>query len=163
MLTGWAKEHMAQLLCLLRDYDQDDRRRAEEGYDDPLRTNILSAIIDKLGCWPTISLLGAEASYAAWLIAQHSDHNRPFQARCLNMMQEVSNDVLGENVAMLTDRVLINSGNKQRYGTQILHTNKNGLPVPFPIRDEKHVDERRATFGMRPLQEALLCWARMGR
>jgi hypothetical protein len=38
----------------------------------------LKEIIKGIG-WPTISKVGVEASWAAWLIAQHADHNPRFQ------------------------------------------------------------------------------------
>jgi hypothetical protein len=60
---------------------------------DKANTSRLKTIIDKIG-WPTISKVGEEASYAAWLIAQHADHDVSFQKKCLKLMLQVKNDIL---------------------------------------------------------------------
>jgi len=43
-------------------------------------------------------------------------------------------------IAYLTDRILVGTGKKQKYGTQA--NLKDGKAVAAPIDDEEHVDER---------------------
>lgn len=54
--------------------------------------------------------------------------------------------------AYLTDRVLVNSGKPQRYGTQ-MYRNDSGELVLRPIEDEKSIDELRKELGLESLDE----------
>nr|WP_228371070.1 DUF6624 domain-containing protein [Shewanella piezotolerans] len=57
--------------------------------------------------------------------------------------------VSGQQVALLTDRVLIAQGKKQIYGTQA--DLSEGKVVFSPIEDEANVDKRRKKMNMPPL------------
>lgn len=57
--------------------------------------------------------------------------------------------VSGQQVALLTDRVLIAQGKKQIYGTQV--DVSEGKVVFSPIEDETNVDKRREKMKMPPL------------
>lgn len=43
-------------------------------------------IVEKFG-WPTIEMVGKDASQAAWIIVQHADHDIQFQKNMLSMMR----------------------------------------------------------------------------
>ena len=58
------------------------------------------------------------------------------------------------DLAMLEDRIAINEGKKQRYGTQII-SGPNGLPCVAPIEDPEHLDELRKSVGLPTMQEYL--------
>jgi hypothetical protein len=63
------------------------------------------------------------------------DHDVKFQEYCLNLMKNASDgDVLKKQIAYLTDRILVNTGKKQLYGTQF-YLNKKGVYGPRPIKD----------------------------
>lgn len=62
-------------------------------------------------------------------------------------------DVEARDIAYLTDRILVGTGKKQKYGTQANF--KDGKVVAAPIDDELHVDERREALGVEPLKEYL--------
>ncbi len=109
----------------------------------------LKRIIDQIHAWPTIGMVGEEASYAAWLIVQHADHDSIFQERCLGLMLQAKDDVLLSNIAYLTDRVAVNKGKPQMYGTQFCN-NENGELVPRPIKNPKGLDVRRLKVGLEP-------------
>ncbi|MBB4693617.1 DUF6624 domain-containing protein [Paractinoplanes abujensis] len=106
----------------------------------------LIEILDEHG-WPTPDLVGPEAARRAWLIAQHADRQLHLQRRALHLMTAGRADPA--QVAMLHDRVLVNAGHKQRYGTQIAGI-VDGAPVPWPCDDPDHLDERRAEVGLDP-------------
>jgi len=58
-------------------------------------------------------------------------------------------------LAYLTDRVRVDEGRTQVFGTQ-MRPDQNGAPVPAPIEDrEHHLDERRAEFGLEPFDQYL--------
>jgi hypothetical protein len=69
------------------------------------------------------------------------------------MKTQPKDEVDPRDTAYLTDRVLIGTGKRQLYGTQVIF--KDGKFVPNPIEDADQVDERRKAIGMEPLQEYL--------
>ncbi|MCH7905058.1 MAG: hypothetical protein IH944_10905 [Armatimonadetes bacterium] len=98
--------------------------------------------------WPTYALVGATAAHAAWLLVQHSDRDIEFQKKCLALMEPLveKNQVGKSDFAYLWDRVAVNGGKKQRYGTQI--ESKDGKWQPKPVEDPKNLDKRRAEVGL---------------
>ena len=101
--------------------------------------------------WPMISVYEKDVCLAAWLLVQHADHDTAFQKEILGKLQALpKGEVELQNIAYLEDRVLVNSGHLQKYGSQ-LGPGPNGVAIPRPIDDEAHVDERRAAMGMMTL------------
>ena len=149
-------DSLQQELVQMAAADQDMRNRAMETglWDESIdRTNTerLRAIVATYG-WPTSSKVGAEGARAAWLIAQHADHDVDFQSECLDRMkQEPTGEVSLSNLAYLEDRVRVNRGQEQLYGTQFYGTGETLKPQP--IADEAHLDERRASVGLGPFSD----------
>jgi hypothetical protein len=118
------------------------------------RKNIarMKEIVDKYG-WPGKSLVGADGANAAWLLVQHADQDRPFQKKCLELVKAAfkQGEATGQQLAYLTDRVLVGEGKKQIYGSQFQQ--KDGKLLPSPIEDEANVDKRRKEVGLNPLAE----------
>jgi len=139
----------------MRDQDQAERTGEAIGSveTDRARAERLKEIVAEHG-WPTSELVGADGASAAWLIAQHADHDVAFQQHALELMREAAADGLADatEVAYLEDRVAVNEGRPQTYGTQIRC--EQGGPVPStPIADEANVEERRAAAGLEPLED----------
>lgn len=118
---------------------------------DAKHTKRLKQIVEASG-WPTVSKVGEEGAGAAWLLAQHADHDPAFQQQCLVLMKQAEEgEVKPAYVAYLEDRVRVHMGQPQRYGTQFY---KEGKTLgPSPIEDEEHIDERRAAVGLGPFSE----------
>jgi hypothetical protein len=99
--------------------------------------------------WPTAAMVGEEAATRAWLIAQHADRQLSVQRKALALMELAVAD--GESspreLAFLRDRVLVNEGRPQIYGTQIADV-QNGVPIPWPCQDPEFMDKRRAEVGI---------------
>lgn len=117
---------------------------------DENNTAKLKAIIKKHS-WLTRELVGVEGVNAAFLVIQHSP-DIIFKAQMLPYLKKsYLNDegVTGQQIALLTDRVLIAQGKKQLYGTQA--DIRHGQVVFSPIEDEANVDKRRADMKMPPL------------
>ena len=113
----------------------------------------LKEVVGKHG-WPGKSLVGKDGAHAAWLLVQHADGDLAFQKRCLALMKAApKGDVEPQNVAYLTDRILVAEKKRQVYGTQVLR--QGDVFVPQPIEDEANVDKRRAEIGLPPLAEYL--------
>ena len=120
---------------------------------DAKNTARMKEIIKQHG-WPGKRLVGTDGATAAWLLVQHADKDPAFQKQCLELMKAaLKGEVRMHDIAYLTDRVLVNEGKKQIYGTQF--TFENGRPVPQPIEDEADVDKRRKEAGLPPLAEAM--------
>jgi hypothetical protein len=113
----------------------------------------LKEVVDKYG-WPGKSLVAKDGAHAAWLLVQHADGDLAFQKRCLDLMKAAGKEeAAAEDVAYLTDRILIGEKKKQMYGTQLQQ--QDGRFTPQPIEDEANVDKRRAEVGLQPLAEYL--------
>lgn len=143
--------------------DQEMRARdmaGEEVWDDSVEiddTIAMKHIIAVIG-WPTISKVGKEASEAAWLLVQHADLDPVFQQQCLDLMRALpETEVARIDFAKLEDRVRVNTGRKQLYGTQFAEAvDDSGMATsyePRPIEDIEHLDERRAALGLEPFTE----------
>lgn len=107
--------------------------------------------------FPGYSLVGEDGSDAFWSVVQHSDDDIIFQQQILSLMQKEvkNNNASGEKLALLQDRVLVNQGHKQIYGTQVRLNPKTREARPFPIQDSVNVDSRRRAVGLSPLSEYL--------
>ncbi|MEO3747443.1 DUF6624 domain-containing protein [Plantactinospora sp. B5E13] len=113
---------------------------------DPANAARLKEIVAEIG-WPTVSLVGGEASTAAWLLAQHAPDDLDFMERCLELMKQAGpGEVRLSDIALLEDRVRIIRGRPQVYGTQFCDLG-NGWQ-PFPIENPEGVDVRRAAMGL---------------
>lgn len=118
---------------------------------DKKHTAELQDIVNKFG-WPTVSLVGEEASHAAWLLVQHADHDTQFQVRCLEMMKlQPVGEVRLLDVAYLDDRVRCAQGRPQLYGTQFDNPGKRFGPKT--VEDRPHLDQRRKAVGLSSFKE----------
>jgi hypothetical protein len=158
----------AELVQMQRD---DQQERTGEGLppgtrlppmQDYSRTSRLKEIIEEHG-WPTHSLVGEDGASAAWLVAQHADFDVDFQESALALMRDAEErgEVDETEVAYLADRVAVNRGTPQLYGTQVRC--RDGRPRPAtPIEQRAGVDDRRVDVGMAPLADyygelAMMC------
>lgn len=99
-------------------------------------------------------LAGEEGSQNFWLMVQHSDHKPEFQKEVLEKMKiEVDkNNAKPSNYGLLVDRVKLNTGEKQVYGTQVTYNLETGQAVPKNLEDRLNVNERRRSIGLEPLE-----------
>jgi len=114
----------------------------------------LEEIIARYG-WPGRSLVGKEASLAAFLIIQHADYE--YQKRYFPLIKEAmkKGEIRPQEVALLEDRILMHEGKKQLYGSQLRRNNMTGKYELWPVEDEENLDKRRASVGLEPIAEYL--------
>ena len=112
----------------------------------------MKQIVGKYG-WPTRKIVGSDGARAAWLLVQHADRAVVFQRKCLTLMEAHKSDdqVANADIAYLTDRVAVNEGKPQVYGTQGRVV--EGVWQPRPISDRENVDQRRKSVGLKTLKE----------
>ncbi len=153
---------LAQEISQMVREDQIMRRRASRTGEwniglDKKHTERLKMIIWKHG-WPTIPLVGKRASWGAWLLVQHADHDINFQKKCLNLLEKAYRDnrksVDKANIAYLMDRILVNEAKKQLFGTQF-YLNRKGKFVPRSIKRIKELNQRRKEYGLKSFKKYL--------
>lgn len=108
--------------------------------------------------WVDRNVYGNKTSSQAWLLAQHADSAPEIQQQVLARMQPLldNNRVKRANYAYLWDRVAINAGRKQRYGTQpIWECDDQGQLTLHPVEDPESLDQRRREMQMGPAQSDL--------
>jgi Ca-activated chloride channel family protein len=109
----------------------------------------LCQILKEFG-WPNSALVGKDGMGAIFFLIRNS-RDLDLQVALLPVViASVKNgDAAKAQVADLVDRMRVDAGMKQLFGTQVRAG--NGFLVLTPIEDEAHVDDRRKQFGMPPL------------
>lgn len=100
--------------------------------------------------------VGTDGSNDFWLIVQHSDKFPEFQKKVLKEMDKnvKRKNANANNYAYLFDRIQVNSGLKQKFGTQLKYeTEKTGRAIPkIGILDSINVDNIRKRYNLNPLK-----------
>lgn len=120
----------------------------------------LREIVTQYG-WPSRSLVGAQASTAAWRILQKAEWQPTLQAELLERVQPqvASGEIPAEEYAQLTDRVRVARGQPQLYGTQfrvLVRGDEQYLQPTTPIENPDGLDLRRASLGLPPHMDYVL-------
>jgi len=108
--------------------------------------------------YPGFRQVGEKSANNFWLLVQHADAYPSFQRQVLRLMlpEVKAKNASPVNYAYLTDRVAINSGQPEEYGTQVVYEGAGlGKAVPKSLRDPKNVNKRRAAIGMESLENYL--------
>jgi hypothetical protein len=106
--------------------------------------------IVKFHGWPTISMVGIDASNGAALILIHSrDH--AWQRELLPQLESLadSGKIDGAQVALAVDKELVSEGKLQRYGTQFKFV--DGGMAMYAVEDPAGLDARRAAVFLPPM------------
>lgn len=97
--------------------------------------------------WPTRSMVGLAGVRAVFMLA-HRD--TAFARVAMRRLMEAGFDEsIRPDLAVLEDRVRMQSGRKQLYGTQLVQV--NGKWAPAATEDSAHVDLRREGANLPPL------------
>jgi hypothetical protein len=141
-----------------RDEDQavrtDPARSKDAERVDADSTAYLRRLVAEIG-WIDAKRFGTEAADAAFLIVQHSGDLALMQAALPEIEREVREKVLdAQNFALLHDRLALDLGREQRYGTQLASSLFGRLYV-LPIEDRENVEATRRALGLSPLSAYL--------
>lgn len=152
-------EDISKEIIKLAEEDQKMRKKFEKsGFNrdffdsslDKRSETFLKQVVSEIG-WLTISKVGKDVSFKAWLLLQHVPDTK-FQKKCLGLMEQNLEDVDPKNYAYLKDRILTREGKRQIYGTQSLFNPKTGEDLGLcPLEDPKNVNKRREEVGLNPL------------
>lgn len=112
----------------------------------------LLELLDKYG-WPTASEVTEYAAAGAALIINHTTYE--LRSKYFPMLEEAfkKGEAQPLRYAKMGDRLLVEEGKEQLYGTQIKF--ENLIREPYPIQDPEYVDKRRAEIGLGPLRPYL--------
>lgn len=112
----------------------------------------LKKILSATG-WPIVSVYGAEADKAAFLIVQHADRDPELQHMALNILEPLARkgETDRENYALLFDRVRVNAGQAQRFGTQ--GSCRNHKWATDKTENPHDLARRRASFNLPPMAQ----------
>ena len=124
----------------------------EQSRVDARNLTRLKEIVAEHG-WPGPSVVGREASSAAFLILQHSDHETQVDYLPVVRAAVEAGEFKREHFALFQDRILVGENKPQIFGTQLYLDDVTGKLEPYPIADEANVDAHRQEFGMMPLAE----------
>ena len=103
--------------------------------------------------WPTASSVTEYAAAGAALIINHTTYE--IRSQYFPMLEKAfkQGEAQPLRYAKMRDRLLVEEGKKQLFGTQWKF--ENSERVPHPIEEPEYVDKRRAEIGLGPLKAYL--------
>lgn len=112
--------------------------------------------------FPTAAQVGQQGVHLAWLLLQHADQDPKLQNDLLPTLERrfAAGELPANDLARITDRVLIAASKPQRYGTQF-----DWFAGDFSLPEQKalvDIDAARATLGLMPLAD-YVCTLRKAR
>lgn len=112
----------------------------------------LLELLDRYG-WPTASEVTEFAAAGAALIINHTTYE--LRSKYFPLLERAfkNGEAQPLRYAKMRDRLLVEEGKEQLYGTQIRF--ENLIKEPYPIKNPEKVDERRAEIGLGPLKPYL--------
>lgn len=120
-------------------------------------TRVIGDYADRYG-WIDTKRFGGGVSAHAWILVQHADDHPEFQAEILEKMKPYVDrgETSKSNYAFLWDRVAVNTGQLQRYGTQpTWECDDDGKMSLRPLEDPDGVNARRAQMGLGSVEDGL--------
>ncbi len=144
---------------LERIYDRDQDNRSDNLMDEQLDLANLAAveqILEKCGM-PSIQTAGDKGMSAIWLVIQHASAEKRKQYFPMLLEASKKGDLERQDIALMQDRMLMDDGQPQLYGSQIT-MNEDGEYELYDLKNPEGVDARRQIMGMGPLSEYVVHW-----
>lgn len=120
---------------------------------DSLRFATFQALERRYG-WPRDKVAGAGSVQQAYLLVQHAPDRIQATYQDTLRAAHARGELRSADYATYLDRVWVNRGKPQRYGTQrSRRVSATGQEEDylFPVEDLPHLDQRRATMQLEPL------------
>jgi hypothetical protein len=110
-------------------------------------------VLDKYG-WLGISQIGEKANQAIYLTIQHAQ-DKNIREKYFPLLKESAKKRESKlaDMATMKDRILVENGKKQIYGTQ--YKIIEGERVLLPIKDSKNINKRREKVGLEKINPPL--------
>jgi len=134
-------------------YESDQRIRKDNNLikyakEDHRNQELVVSIIEKCGM-PSLDEVTQKEMDAIWLTLQHTV--KKFRKKYFPQIEKAveNGDLSKEQYAIMKDRILMDEGKPQLYGSQI----KNGKL--YKLESPEFVNDRRKEMGMEPIEEYL--------
>jgi hypothetical protein len=116
--------------------------------EDHRNQELVISIIEKCGM-PSLKEVNNKHMDAIWLALQHTD--KEYRKKYLPLIEEAVNngDLSKQKYVLMQDRILMDEGKPQRYGSQIENGKLYELEAP------ESVNERRKKMELEPLEDYL--------
>lgn len=107
--------------------------------------------------FPGNDLVGEDGANSFWVMTQHCDKWPDFQQKVLISMKKQVDKKKASAIdyAYLTDRVALNTGGQQLYGTQLTYDQDSCMAKPKALKDPANVNARRKSIGMGAIEKYL--------
>ncbi|WP_142687546.1 DUF6624 domain-containing protein [Chitinophaga polysaccharea] len=121
---------------------------------DSINLTIVEGVLDNYG-WLGKEVVSEKGTNALWLIIDHAEP--AIQKKYIGIMKKAIGEgtLEGKYLALVEDRIALDSGKQQIYGTQYTLNEKSNVNELLPVIDIEHIDIRRAKVGLTPLREYL--------
>ena len=134
-------------------YTSDQKIRRENNLikyakEDHRNQELIISIIEKCGM-PTLNEVTQEQMNAIWLGLQHTENKYRIKYFPLIEKAVKNGDLSKEQYALMKDRMLMDEGKPQIFGSQI----KNGKL--YNLESPETVNERRLEMGLEPIEDYL--------
>ncbi len=106
--------------------------------------------------FPTRKQVGNE-NEVLFLVIQHSNLKAREKYYPLFERAAENGDLNWKALSIMSDRIRVNKGLKQIYGSQI-HKDSTGKIVLYPIEDFQNLNKRRLKIGLDPIEEYVSYW-----
>jgi len=116
--------------------------------EDHRNQELIISIIEKCGM-PTLNEVNQEQMDAIWLGLQHTENK--YRVKYFPLIEKAvkNGDLSKEQYALMKDRILMDEGKPQVFGSQI----KNGKL--YDLEEPETVNERRQEMGLEPIEDYL--------
>lgn len=145
---------LSEILASIRNKDQESRTSKElkTVNSDKENQRLVFSIINKCG-FPESSMNDASGLETIFLVIQHG--SKEMRAKYLPNFIRLSDkgEFSKSMVALMEDRAMMDSGKKQKYGSQLLLS--NGAWELYPVENLDSVNARRKSVGLNTLEEYL--------
>lgn len=128
---------------------------------DQENQTVVFGLLDKSG-WP--EGLSDEANSAIFLVIDHADLAAKEKYYPLVKEKADAGVISKSDAATLQDRILMNKGKKQIYGTQTATVTENGKSVCYlwPVEEPERLDALRKEVGLPPLADYIALFKKQG-
>jgi hypothetical protein len=116
--------------------------------EDHRNQELIISIIEKCGM-PTLNEVNQKQMDAIWLGLQHTENKYRIKYFPLIEKAVKNGDLSKEQYALMKDRILMDEGKPQIFGSQI----KNGKL--YDLEEPETVNERRQEMGLEPIEDYL--------
>jgi hypothetical protein len=119
---------------------------------DSLNLIEVESILSKYG-WLGIDEIGSQGNTTLFMVIQHSDQKHQEKYLPVMKLAVKNGKASSRHLALLEDRVLLQQGKRQIYGSQLSWNMKTNQYYLAPLEDPDNVDKRRKEAGLEMLSD----------